>query len=53
MKKSESEVVRCCACLPYQKFYPPNAAEQARAHYEAGKHVIEQRVTGSAVQVDS
>lgn len=51
MKKLEG-VVWCCTCRPFQRFNPPNAAEKAQQHYDAGKHVITERVGGSAVSVD-
>lgn len=53
MKKSDTEVVYCCACSPFKRFYPPDAAEKAREHYESGKHEQASRAAGLAVHVDA
>lgn len=38
MKRTLDGVVFCCECRPFRLFYPPAAAAQAQAHYEAGRH---------------
>lgn len=52
MKKSDVECVYCCACSPFARFWPPNAAEQLREHYASEAHATTSYASGSAVRVD-